>query len=286
MSPPSDTPTSQPPEPPQAADPIAHVDDLLTQYLETLDSYQSLRTQLSKSFSDGFISLANANRTSLLGAGRRYGEEGFDQRMKAGRRVCVGLETGIGRVECQVASFEAGLSGGNGEDESEEKRNQSPDAEDGTGKRASQLPTPPREDAPRPSGPQKTAKDSSGFRDPIRWYGILVPPSLRSAQSSFIDSVENHVPGLIEIQSTLRRLEDDIRTARTAAGLDVRETEDVGDEDQGNEHEEIPEIVQKASSRKARKSVDKNGRKSISGSLSSRSRAADPPVSRVLKLEK
>jgi hypothetical protein len=54
----------------------------------SMASPSTLRTQLSKQFSDGFFSLARANHTSpTLGSRRRYGEEGYDERMKAQRRI-------------------------------------------------------------------------------------------------------------------------------------------------------------------------------------------------------
>src|ERR1700728_4011474 len=54
----------------------------------SMASPSTLRTQLSKQFSDGFFSLARANHASpTLGSGRRYGEEGYDKRMKAQRRI-------------------------------------------------------------------------------------------------------------------------------------------------------------------------------------------------------
>lgn len=61
----------------------AQLDGLLIRYLAFLDTYTTLRSQLSQEFSSGFISLAQANRTSHLGPGRRYGEEGYDGRMKS-----------------------------------------------------------------------------------------------------------------------------------------------------------------------------------------------------------
>jgi len=68
-----------------------HLDTLLEQYLTLLDTYTSLREELSKQFSSGFFNLASAQRnaSSTLGAGRRYGEEGYDGRMKALRRMQV-----------------------------------------------------------------------------------------------------------------------------------------------------------------------------------------------------
>lgn len=68
----------------------ARLDALLGSYLELLDTYTTLRAQLSKDFSSGFLALAQANRTSTLGPGRRYGEEGFDGRMKAFKTVRIG----------------------------------------------------------------------------------------------------------------------------------------------------------------------------------------------------
>src|SRR5690349_4425392 len=65
----------------------AQLDGLLAQYLELLDQYTRLRDDLSKTFSSGFFSLAQAQRATTLGAGRRYGQDCYDQRMKAQRRV-------------------------------------------------------------------------------------------------------------------------------------------------------------------------------------------------------
>ena len=71
----------------------ARLDALLESYLGLLDTYTTLRAQLSKAFSSGFLALAQANRTSTLGPGRRYGEEGFDERMKAFKRVRIGFKS-------------------------------------------------------------------------------------------------------------------------------------------------------------------------------------------------
>jgi hypothetical protein len=54
----------------------------------SMASPSTLRTQLSKQFSDSFFSLARANHTSpTLSSGRQYGEEGYDERMKAQRKI-------------------------------------------------------------------------------------------------------------------------------------------------------------------------------------------------------
>ena len=52
--------------------------------------------------------------------------------------------------------------------------------------------------------------------DPIRMFGILVPPALRSAQTSFRDAVDGPVVRLVAVTRELRVLERDIGRARKA----------------------------------------------------------------------
>ena len=44
--------------------------------------------------------------------------------------------------------------------------------------------------------------------DPISWYGILVPSSLKSAQKSFIEAVDGGIPQLVSVMQDMRCLED------------------------------------------------------------------------------
>ena len=50
--------------------------------------------------------------------------------------------------------------------------------------------------------------------DPIRMFGILVPPALRSAQTSFKEAVEGPVVGLATVAGELRALEREIGRVR------------------------------------------------------------------------
>ncbi|KAI9708764.1 MAG: hypothetical protein M1820_003719 [Bogoriella megaspora] len=52
------------------------------------------------------------------------------------------------------------------------------------------------------------------IQDPLRWFGILVPPALRSAQSSFVAGVEGPVAELAAAQKGMWELEIEIRKAR------------------------------------------------------------------------
>eukprot|EP00918_Siedleckia_nematoides_P027596 GHVU01059493.1.p1 GENE.GHVU01059493.1~~GHVU01059493.1.p1 ORF type:complete len:110 (-),score=8.45 GHVU01059493.1:117-446(-) len=53
-------------------------------------------------------------------------------------------------------------------------------------------------------GKSMSSQDKCVHPDPIRWFGILVPPALRAAQSFFVSSVEDSVPRLIELGRDLR----------------------------------------------------------------------------------
>lgn len=51
-------------------------------------------------------------------------------------------------------------------------------------------------------------------RDPIRWFGVLVPPPLRLAQSKFVGVVEGPIPQLVTLSKELRVLEIEIGRTR------------------------------------------------------------------------
>jgi hypothetical protein len=57
--------------------------------------------------------------------------------------------------------------------------------------------------------------------DPIRWFGILVPPALRSAQANFISAVEGPLPRVANLTKELRAIEIEIgRAKKTIRKLD------------------------------------------------------------------
>jgi hypothetical protein len=91
---------SSPPSPSEST-----LTSLLTTYLLLLDTYTTQRAELSSKFSSGFLSLAHANRNAagLLGAGRRFGVERYDEKMKAvrGVRVGVGVEREAGQEDLE-----------------------------------------------------------------------------------------------------------------------------------------------------------------------------------------
>jgi hypothetical protein len=66
----------------------------------------------------------------------------------------------------------------------------------------------------KPSKDQDESKKTAKIRDPIRWFGILVPPALRSAQWSFVSAVEGSVPHLATVTRDLRNQEIEIGRVR------------------------------------------------------------------------
>lgn len=66
------------------------------------------------------------------------------------------------------------------------------------------------------SAPEASKTTSKKFRsdDPIHWYGILVPPSLRTAQASFADAVQDQVPELAGVIIEMRATENRIAQLR------------------------------------------------------------------------
>lgn len=54
------------------------------------------------------------------------------------------------------------------------------------------------------------------FRDPLRWFGILVPPKLRESQHSFTSAIEGPLRHLIAAERGMWEIEVEIRKIRKA----------------------------------------------------------------------
>jgi hypothetical protein len=224
---------------------LERLDSLLETYLELLDGYTTLRAQLSKQFSDGFFSLARANHTSpTLGSGRRYGEEGYDERMKAHRRIMYSTKdskrdenwstTEDGKVGSPVRSQRLELSDLKADTSPAYKmsiqKSSSSDKTDTNKQRVANAALQNDEPTSSPfvNGPPTITKSASSStktkptpsnRDPLNWYGILIPPPLRQAQASFISAVESSVPQLLNTSASMHDLETRITKLRIELGL-------------------------------------------------------------------
>ncbi|KIX04715.1 uncharacterized protein Z518_05585 [Rhinocladiella mackenziei CBS 650.93] len=220
------------------------LDVLLASYLELLDTYTILRAQISKEFSSGFIALAQANRNSTLGPGRRYGEEGYDDRMKALRTVQI-ERSRVGPPAENPLQYEDGESGQPSDlaaaGQHKGKRQRLSIGEDGLKNESTTTKRGEIDD--KESDPSSThpihnmshlvytsttsitnSPLSTPSKDPLKWYGILVPSPLRQCQTHFQSSVVSTIPALLNTISALQRLEEEIWGVRRELGI-LREYE-------------------------------------------------------------
>ncbi|KAI7283496.1 hypothetical protein KC345_g2945 [Hortaea werneckii] len=196
------------------------LDDLWIKYLDCLDRYQRAQESVQKALSSGFFSLAQANFKSS--AGRRYGQDFYDERMKASKRVQI-LETDDDRV--LTISTNPAIAPG----DSSEGPKHKPEA--------SQQPSPPSTPTPEDEdvkaadkSEQSTTLDDrkdqnseksgqthqSGARSPLTWFGILTPRELRSAQQSFSSAISAPTESAVNAAREMRQLEAEINRTRKA----------------------------------------------------------------------
>ncbi|KAJ6009693.1 hypothetical protein N7522_004709 [Penicillium canescens] len=237
-TPPDSRPGSEAPEAktkPIASDLVQSLDTLLEQYLNLLDKQQKLQTGLAKQLSSGFFALAQANFSCP--PGRRYGPDFYDERMKATRKISIKHEQNIAD-ECTTDSENKSAASLPSDykfatestpntppkADIDEKKVETSDPVKGvqleTGETAVDQQTTPEtpetsEDG-SPTAEKKPKANRKKFHtdDPLHWYGILVPQSLRRAQRSFANAIDTEVPELASTTSEMRTLEEQITKLR------------------------------------------------------------------------
>ncbi|KAF9888396.1 hypothetical protein FE257_008674 [Aspergillus nanangensis] len=215
------------------------LDGLLERYLDLLDQHQQLQKEMASRLSSGFLSLAQANYTCP--PGRRYGADYYDDRMKATKRMTVHLspDTRINDDQSgekdndrpansdplrQIFNIETCTANDSGEQSEEDKKthlhklNKEPpkaensDTEEGSDSEAAN-PTITDDVSNKeiePTTESNRSKQKPRSSDPLRWYGILVPPSLRNAQKSFTNAVEDYLPALSSVVVEMQTVEKEI----------------------------------------------------------------------------
>ncbi|KAJ5864403.1 uncharacterized protein N7529_006319 [Penicillium soppii] len=203
------------------------LDTLLEKYLCLLDRQQKLQSSLAEQLSSGFFALAQANFSCP--PGRRYGPDYFDERMKATRNISI-------KSERHTEQSTKELQGNAGTTEPLDAHSTfsvelipSPvPEEDPIGNVEAQVSSPV--EGTQPESPQESPDSSQpnitlvekpratrkkfGSADPIHWYGILVPQSLRKAQASFTAAIDHEVPDLASTTDEMRALEQQITNLR------------------------------------------------------------------------
>lgn len=159
---------------PGKEDLIRSIDDLLEHYLHLLDQYQTLQKDIGHQSAAGFLSLAQANFSSPYRL--RYGQDYYDERMKATTQVSVKASNPVFSV--------SDTTGTTGLDASMELESEKSGG----------------------SQPQGT--------DPLRWFGILVPPPLKACQKEFEGAVRNVLPHLANVTNEMKEIEIEVRRTR------------------------------------------------------------------------
>lgn len=212
------------------------LDTLWISYLRNLDEYTAAQIFLQDRLRSGYFSLSRANFNAR--PGMRYGRDYFHDRAVATRRVALiqdRAEEDNCRTKLEVIQHLPALDDNDhlhGSDDEETA------AEEGL-----QQPSPPATPEPEnkkgdestDSADDQTEKTNEEDRDvtagnaksklpleadPLRWFGILVPQELRSAQASFSSAVDeslsqavNSGRGMREVEAEIRKLRKEIRRA-------------------------------------------------------------------------
>ncbi|KAK3711897.1 hypothetical protein LTR37_009415 [Vermiconidia calcicola] len=207
------------------------LDSLWTAYLESLDAYTASQALLQKHMSAGFISLARANFNARDGV-RRYGKDFYHERAVATTRVHVSpSEDDSGKARVEVVKRHEPQHGES--DGTEDTTSEKDDIADDKAE-AKQQPSPPATPEPESKAPEHgpnaskdnpnpDTKDGESSKpkskpsleaDPLRWFGILIPPALRVSQASFATAVDEVVAESVNAAKRMRECEVEIRKVR------------------------------------------------------------------------
>ncbi|PTB61674.1 hypothetical protein BBK36DRAFT_44263, partial [Trichoderma citrinoviride] len=177
------------------------IDSLLERYLSLLDEYTRLRQDLSRLQSGVYQNIARANFTGERGM--RYGQDHYDERMRAIRVLRIDeaagggggeLSGGLPRFTVRNLMASSAAAAADEEADENEKKSERSRNEKQAGKKK-----------------QKTEKTS---RNPLHWYGLLAPLPLRTAQALSVQAVEQVIPRLVSVNAEMERVEIEIRRAR------------------------------------------------------------------------
>lgn len=190
------------------------IDALLERYLGLLDEYTTLRARLSQLQTGMFQHLARANFSAERGM--RYGPDFYDERMQALRQVSI--STTGGGLPIFTVSHCSRTRG----DDDDDPSSQNPPS-DGASPAEEEKKAAAAEEAageePVPAGDDKADSEAGpkkqiAARDPLRWFGVLTPLSLRQTQACAVEAVDEVIPRLASLSAEMQDLEIQVRRAR------------------------------------------------------------------------
>ncbi|KAG9853642.1 hypothetical protein KCU98_g2888, partial [Aureobasidium melanogenum] len=201
------------------------LDALWEKHLTLLDSYHQAQQQIARHFSSGFFHLAQATFKSTSRV--RYGQEYYDDRMQAITRFDASVDDqDLPRLALKVNDTTLPSTKDSNKDSTSKSSNEK--AEENEEDAPAQQPTPPstpptesEEELPGEQSHENKSEKADDkeptqkkVRDPIHWYGILVPPSLRSSQNSFKSAIQDPVVEAVNSAQALRHVNMEIRKLR------------------------------------------------------------------------
>ncbi|KAI6091175.1 hypothetical protein F4821DRAFT_212863 [Hypoxylon rubiginosum] len=206
-----------------------HIDSLLARYLHLLNHYTSVREQLSGLQTAMYQDIARANFSAERGM--RFGQDYYDERMQASRRVEIIVDNEMGIPGFEIISAEDDrVSEPETRTTGDENTPSVDQAEENS------------EDASAKKQQQKQKKQQQ--TDPLRWFGLLTPPPLRQAQAQSISAVEQIIPDLVTVSAYMASVELEIRRARKRRAKWEAAAAKKKDEDEKHELEQEQEQEQ------------------------------------------
>ncbi|RFU72846.1 hypothetical protein TARUN_9420 [Trichoderma arundinaceum] len=215
-----------------------HIDSLLERYLALIDEYSRLREELSKLQAGVYQNIARANFTGERGM--RYGQDHYDERMRALRVLDIQLgDDDVPNFSMRSSAPPADEVDGDGEGRKEgENREDSLEGEQPDNATAQGNSVDSNEEKQSPEEQEKDEQEEGKKKtkersnNPLHWFSILAPAPLRTAQSLSIQAVEQAIPRLISVNAEMEHIEIEIRRARKkrakAAAAAVVEKEALG----------------------------------------------------------
>jgi hypothetical protein len=168
------------------------IDQYLERYLVLLDEYTQLRRDLSGLQSQVYQNIARANFTAERGM--RYGQDHYDDRMQS----ILSLKITPSAAGVPVYVLEKPPVAAPAADH---KVKEDQDTDSVTEEKAE-------------SGTTADKKSAQKSKDPLRWFGLLTPAPLRTAQAQSLRAVEHIIPRLVTVNAEMASLEIEVRRVR------------------------------------------------------------------------
>ncbi|KAK6950265.1 hypothetical protein Daesc_008591 [Daldinia eschscholtzii] len=190
---------------------VDRIDLLLERYLHLLHEYTTLREQLSTLQTGMYQNIARANFAAERGM--RFGQDFYDERMQASRKLAItpagGNDDDNNQEHIPVPVFAIAVAGST-EPEVSEKGAATASTTTDDGIRDEEGGKEEEEETREPSPNKKERRND----DPLRWFGLLTPMPLRQAQAQSIQAVEQVIPKLVSVNAQMAQVEIEVRRAR------------------------------------------------------------------------